>query len=203
MGPIGVQEMIVIFLVALVLFGPKKLPELGKNIAKGIGEFKRAQSELKATFDREMRTLEQETASAREAFHQAASDITNYTDDITGSNSTYNDSHLIADSAANHSTPVGASEASSAELHAEHSIYNHQDVSEATIDLPPHLLAESTSAPVSETAVAELTRPAEGTVARGSITAKAEPEEANPLPELESGPDDKRSGANQELPNLV
>ena len=36
MGPVGVQEMIVIFLVALVLFGPKKLPELGKTIAKAI-----------------------------------------------------------------------------------------------------------------------------------------------------------------------
>ena len=34
MGPVGVQEMIVIFLVALVLFGPKKLPELGKTIGK-------------------------------------------------------------------------------------------------------------------------------------------------------------------------
>ena len=34
MGPVGVQEMIVIFLVALVLFGPKKLPELGKTLGK-------------------------------------------------------------------------------------------------------------------------------------------------------------------------
>ena len=32
MGPVGVPEMVVIFLVALVLFGPKKLPELGKTI---------------------------------------------------------------------------------------------------------------------------------------------------------------------------
>ena len=51
MGPVGVQEMIVIFLVALVLFGPKKLPELGKTIGKAITEFRRAQSELKSTFD--------------------------------------------------------------------------------------------------------------------------------------------------------
>ena len=45
MGPVGVQEMIVIFLVALVLFGPKKLPELGKTIGKAITEFRRAQSD--------------------------------------------------------------------------------------------------------------------------------------------------------------
>ena len=41
MGPVGVQEIIVIFLVALVLFGPKKLPELGKTIGKAITEFRR------------------------------------------------------------------------------------------------------------------------------------------------------------------
>ena len=34
MGPVGVQEIVVIFLVALLLFGPKKLPELAKSIAK-------------------------------------------------------------------------------------------------------------------------------------------------------------------------
>ena len=54
MGPIGVQEMVAIFLVALVLFGPKKLPELGRTIAKAITEFRRASNDLKATFEREM-----------------------------------------------------------------------------------------------------------------------------------------------------
>jgi len=58
MGPLGVQEMIVIFLVALVLFGPKKLPELGKTIAKAMTEFRRAQSDLKATYEREMQAIE-------------------------------------------------------------------------------------------------------------------------------------------------
>src|ERR1035441_2290616 len=66
MGPVGVPEMVVIFLVALVLFGPKKLPELGKTLGKAIAEFRRAQSELKATFDREMRNLERETESPKE-----------------------------------------------------------------------------------------------------------------------------------------
>lgn len=42
MGTVGVQEMVVIFLVALVLFGPKKLPELGKGIGEGIRGFKSA-----------------------------------------------------------------------------------------------------------------------------------------------------------------
>ena len=66
MGPVGVPEMVVIFLVALVLFGPKKLPELGKTLGRAISEFRRAQSELKATFDREMQNLERETESQKE-----------------------------------------------------------------------------------------------------------------------------------------
>jgi sec-independent protein translocase protein TatA len=66
MGPVGVPEMVVIFLVALVLFGPKKLPELGRTLGKAITEFRRAQSELKATFDREMQNLERETESQKE-----------------------------------------------------------------------------------------------------------------------------------------
>jgi sec-independent protein translocase protein TatA len=59
-------EMVVIFLVALVLFGPKKLPELGRTLGKAITEFRRAQSELKATFDRELQNLERETGTQKE-----------------------------------------------------------------------------------------------------------------------------------------
>jgi sec-independent protein translocase protein TatA len=39
---LGVQELIVIFLIIMVLFGAKKLPEIGKGLGKGIREFKRA-----------------------------------------------------------------------------------------------------------------------------------------------------------------
>jgi TatA/E family protein of Tat protein translocase len=61
MGPLGWSETVFIFFLALLLFGPKKLPELGRTIGKAMTEFRRASSELKTTFDREMRTLEQET----------------------------------------------------------------------------------------------------------------------------------------------
>jgi len=61
MGPLGWQETVFIFFLALLLFGPKKLPELGRTIGKAMTEFRRASSELKATFDREIKTLEQET----------------------------------------------------------------------------------------------------------------------------------------------
>src|SRR5262249_8223431 len=55
------QELVVIFILALLLFGPKKLPELGKTIGKAMTEFRRAQAELKSTFDREMQNIERET----------------------------------------------------------------------------------------------------------------------------------------------
>ena len=61
MGPLGWQETVFIFFLALLLFGPKKLPELGRTIGKAMTEFRRASGELKATFDREIKTLEQET----------------------------------------------------------------------------------------------------------------------------------------------
>jgi TatA/E family protein of Tat protein translocase len=61
MGPLGTQELVFIFILALLLFGPKKLPELGKTIGKAMTEFRRAQTELKTTFDREMKNLERET----------------------------------------------------------------------------------------------------------------------------------------------
>ncbi len=61
LGTLGTPEMIVIFLLALVLFGPKKLPELGRTVGKAITEFRRASTELKSTFDRELKNLEAET----------------------------------------------------------------------------------------------------------------------------------------------
>lgn len=80
MGPVGVQEMVVIFLVALVLFGPKKLPELGRTIGKAITEFRRAQSELKSTFDHHMRELERENESVKEITRTFTNDIYNHYD---------------------------------------------------------------------------------------------------------------------------
>ena len=51
MGAIGMQEMIVIFLVVLLLFGSKRLPELARSLGKGIREFKKATQELKDELD--------------------------------------------------------------------------------------------------------------------------------------------------------
>jgi sec-independent protein translocase protein TatA len=93
MGPVGVQELVVIFLVALVLFGPKKLPELGKTIGKAITEFRRAQSELKATFDGHMRELEKESESIKEITSGYTSEISNHYSDY---DSPYHDSGVFS-----------------------------------------------------------------------------------------------------------
>lgn len=73
MGPLGWSEMIFIFVAALVVFGPKKLPELGKKLGQGMSEFRRASNELKSTFQREMDNIERETRM--QDVRQAASDV--------------------------------------------------------------------------------------------------------------------------------
>lgn len=60
MGPVGLPEMFAIFIVALLLFGPKKLPELGRTLGKALSEFRRAKNELKGTFESHLRELERE-----------------------------------------------------------------------------------------------------------------------------------------------
>ena len=78
MGSLGVPEMVFIFVLALLLFGPKKLPEVGRTLGKAMSEFRRASSELKATFDREMKTLERETESIKEVANDYHNDTYNY-----------------------------------------------------------------------------------------------------------------------------
>ena len=57
-GPIGVWEMVIILVIALIVFGPRKLPELGRSLGKSLGEFKRASNELRNTLDEEIRVEE-------------------------------------------------------------------------------------------------------------------------------------------------
>ncbi len=62
MGPIGVPELIIIFVVALLVFGPRKLPELGKSLGRGLSEFRRASNELRNTLEEEVRVIDHETS---------------------------------------------------------------------------------------------------------------------------------------------
>ncbi len=59
MGPLGFPELLFIFVLALLLFGPKRLPEIGRTIGKGMAEFRKASNELKRTIETEI-SLEDE-----------------------------------------------------------------------------------------------------------------------------------------------
>ncbi len=70
MGSIGVPELIIIFILALIVFGPRKLPELGRTLGKALAEFRKASTEFRSAMEQEMRELERHTqeleAKARE-----------------------------------------------------------------------------------------------------------------------------------------
>jgi TatA/E family protein of Tat protein translocase len=113
MGPLGWQETVALFVLALLLFGPKKLPELGKTIGKAITEFRRASSDFKATWDREMITLERENESLKEVTGSVQNELNDY-----NPSSSYEDGSYDAypyDSTAESSSTVSASATEGAE----------------------------------------------------------------------------------------
>ena len=62
LGSIGMPELILIFIVALIVFGPKKLPEIGKSLGKGLAEFKKASDDFKQSIQREVDGLKETSA---------------------------------------------------------------------------------------------------------------------------------------------
>ena len=60
MGAMHFADSIVIFLLALILFGPKKLPEIARQVGKLMVEFRRASNEFKSQIDDELRAMEQQ-----------------------------------------------------------------------------------------------------------------------------------------------
>lgn len=104
MGPLGAQELVIIFILALLLFGPKKLPELGRTIGKAMTEFRRAQAELKSTFDREMQNIERETGVKE----LAATDYKTGSYDYSSYDSSYYD-NPVHNSSSDSTSTAGAS----------------------------------------------------------------------------------------------
>jgi TatA/E family protein of Tat protein translocase len=64
-GSVGMPELLIILVIALIIFGPRKLPELGRSLGKSLGEFKRASNELRNTLEEEVRVEEQKDQRAK------------------------------------------------------------------------------------------------------------------------------------------
>lgn len=72
-GSIGMPELVIILVIALIIFGPRKLPELGRSLGRSISEFKRATNELRTTVEDEIEGDERRAAEAsRPATDEAA-----------------------------------------------------------------------------------------------------------------------------------
>jgi TatA/E family protein of Tat protein translocase len=73
-GSLGIPELILIFVVALIVFGPKRLPEIGRTLGKAMGEFKKATDDFKNTIEREVQVEElKQLASTTIPVHEAVS----------------------------------------------------------------------------------------------------------------------------------
>ncbi len=76
MGTIGFPEMIFIAVLALLIFGPKKLPELARTLGKAMAEFRKASTDLRSQLEDEVRTLEQHVQSSLDGAESAQPDAT-------------------------------------------------------------------------------------------------------------------------------
>jgi TatA/E family protein of Tat protein translocase len=174
---LGWQEMVVIFLAALVLFGPKKLPELGRTIGKAITEFRRASNELKATFDREMQTIERENESLRDTTQKYLDDINgNSLSSSTSQAGTYEDSSYYDSAYYDSEHYRSLNEGSESTTTADSTTATTSPVGEpATQGAESVVASEDSSA-----TTAVVAKPAEGAVARGSSETPAAGTPASP-----------------------
>jgi TatA/E family protein of Tat protein translocase len=75
MGQLGFSEILMIFVVALLVFGPKKLPELGKSLGKGIREFKKATDELKSSWEDQVKDISAPLSDVKRDIHNMSQDL--------------------------------------------------------------------------------------------------------------------------------
>jgi TatA/E family protein of Tat protein translocase len=75
MGQLGFSEMLMIFVIALLVFGPKKLPELGKSLGKGIREFKKATEELKSNWEDHVKDIAEPINDMKRDIHSMGQSI--------------------------------------------------------------------------------------------------------------------------------
>ena len=74
LGSIGMPELIIIFVIALIVFGPRKLPDLGRSLGQGINEFKKATRDVQQRFEDEVEAEKRATAPTPTAAAEPTSD---------------------------------------------------------------------------------------------------------------------------------
>jgi TatA/E family protein of Tat protein translocase len=74
-GSIGMPEMIIILVIALIIFGPRKLPELGKSLGRSLNEFKKASNELRNTLEEEIKVEEKKEQRAKMEAEQRSAEM--------------------------------------------------------------------------------------------------------------------------------
>ena len=84
MGPFGPSELIFLFILALVIFGPKKLPEIGKTLGKGMREFRKATDDLKSNWEEHLKDTESPVQDLKQTFNEVTAEVTASANEITG-----------------------------------------------------------------------------------------------------------------------
>lgn len=98
-GSIGMPELVIILVIALIIFGPRKLPDLGKSLGKSINEFKKASTELQNTLEKEIQLEDDKDREEARAKTAAATPAT--------------PASPVVDADGTHGQPVSRSEAGS------------------------------------------------------------------------------------------
>ena len=84
LGSIGMPEMVIILVIALIIFGPRKLPDLGRSLGKSLAEFKRASNDLRSTLEEEIRLEEQKTKVEPPGTAESSTPLQSHTDESAG-----------------------------------------------------------------------------------------------------------------------
>src|SRR5260370_13813443 len=90
-GSVGMPEMLIILVIALIIFGPRKLPELGRSLGKSLAEFKKASNELRNTLEEEIRIEEQRDKAQPSSTTASTTPPTPPTGHVDAANDTHRD----------------------------------------------------------------------------------------------------------------